>query len=185
MIDGSTTTVAPLSYESVGPDQADRVHALYLSTPGYFDTLSIPLPSVEEVRTDLSTAANDARRITELVSTPHPQAEDVAYLDMTLDYLRPGDATVNLLLVRGDLQRRGIGRTVVGDVVRRLEGRYRRVLASVYRRNPDGRRFWTSLGFHFAIDAAPVLEWYAKRLGDTSRTQAEDSSSGGETEPTA
>jgi GNAT superfamily N-acetyltransferase len=71
---------------------------------------------------------------------------------------------VNLLLVRADLQRQGIGRGVVADLERRLRGRCRRVLASVFGRNPHARRFWTSQGYHFAIDAAPVLEWYAKRL---------------------
>lgn len=162
-------TRLPTRYLPVGPDEAERVHALYLGTPVYFDMLSIPLPSIDEVRTDLSIASTDARRTTEIVRAVVPRSRpdpiDVAYLDMTLDYLRPGDATVNLLLVRGDLQRLGIGRSIVDDVLRRLEGRYRRVLASVYGRNPDARRFWTSLGFHFAIDAAPVLEWYAKRLG--------------------
>lgn len=157
-----------LSYHPAGPERAERVHALYRTTPDYFETLSIPLPSVEEVRTDLATAAGDPRRITELVVLPSEptgeSASDAAYLDVTVDYLHPGDATVNLVLVRCELQRQGIGRTVVGDIERRLAGRYKRLLASVYGRNPDARRFWTSLGFHFAIDAAPVLEWYAKRL---------------------
>ena len=163
-------TRLPLRYDAAGPDEARRVHALYLATPAYFETLSIPLPSVEEVRTDLATAAQDPRRRTELVvlggdeSAFPAAAQDVAYLDVTLDYLGPGDATVNLLLVRGDRHRQGIGGTVASDLQRRLRGRCRRLLASVYGRNPAARRFWTSQGFHFAIDAAPVLEWYAKRL---------------------
>jgi GNAT superfamily N-acetyltransferase len=160
-------TVPRLDYLDVGPERAERVHALYLATPAYFEALSIPMPSVEEVRTDLATAADDPRRLTQLVVRPGADGgarQDVAYLDVTLDYLGPGDATVNLLLVRADLQRQGIGRGVVADLERRLRGRCRRVLASVFGRNPHARRFWTSQGYHFAIDAAPVLEWYAKRL---------------------
>lgn len=155
------------AYLDVGPDRAERVHALYLATPAYFEALSIPMPSVEEVRTDLATAEEDPRRITQLVVRPAGDgapAEDVGYLDVTLDYLGPGDATVNLLLVRADRQRQGVGRRVVADLERRLQGRCQRVLASVFGRNPHARRFWTSQGYHFAIDAAPVLEWYAKRL---------------------
>ena len=174
-------TAGARTYDPVGPDRAERVHALYRTAPDYFETLSIPLPSVEEVRTDLATAASDPRRITELVLLPDDRLDggsietgiDAAYLDLTVDYLRPGDATVNLVLVRGDLQRRGIGRAIVGDVERRLAGRYKRLLASVYGRNPDARRFWTSMGFHFAIDAGPVLEWYAKRLGPSEASRSE------------
>lgn len=168
-------TRLPLRYDDAGPDQAERVHALYLATPAYFAALSIPMPSVEEVRTDLATAAQDPRRRTQLVARPvvadDPDGplEDVAYLDVTLDYLGPGDATVNVLLVRGDRHRQGIGSTVAADLQRRLQGRCRRLLASVYGRNPVARRFWTSQGFHFAIDAAPVLEWYAKRLSRDER----------------
>lgn len=166
--------LSPLRYRSAGPDDAQAVFDLYVRTPAYFDILSIPMPSVDEVRTDLATAASDPRRITEVVHRADvnlpgvpdvPVGEDLAYLDVTLDYLEPGDATVNLLLVRGDLQRHGVGRRIVSDLERRLRGRCRRILASVYGRNPMARRFWTSQGFHFAIDAAPVLEWYAKRLG--------------------
>jgi len=165
-------TLPRLDYLDVGPDRAEHVHVLYLATPAYFEALSIPMPSVDEVRTDLATAAEDPRRMTQLVVRPAADgapAQDVAYLDVTLDYLGPGDATVNLLLVRADRQRQGIGRGVVADLERRLRGRCQRVLASVFGRNPYARRFWTSQGYHFAIDAAPVLEWYAKRLGSGDR----------------
>lgn len=165
-------TPPPLRFRDAGPDDAGLVHALYLATPGYFDVLSIPLPSVREVRTELETAAGDPRRRTELVVAGGEAAiapgvgpgTPVGYLDVTLDYLEPGDATVNLLLVREDLQGRGIGSAAVRALERRLSGRVRRVLASVYGKNPDGKRFWRSLGYAFAIDAAPVLEWYAKKL---------------------
>lgn len=165
-------TPPSLRLVDAGPDDARAVHGLYLATPGYFDVLSIPLPSELEVRTELETAASDPRRRTELIVAGDdgglgptvPAGTPVGYLDVTLDYLEPGDATVNLLLVREDLQRRGIGRAAVAELERRLTGRARRVLASVYGRNPHAERFWRSQGFAFAIDAAPVLEWYAKRL---------------------
>jgi len=166
-------TVPSIHYQPAGPGDALFVHELYLATPGYFELLSIPLPSVQEVRTDLETAAADPRRITDLVQIDVGDADGVwlpgplrtvGYVDVTLDYLEPGDATVNLLLIRADHQRRGIGRAVERDLERRLQGRVERLLASVYGKNPHARRFWRSLGFHFAIDAAPVVEWYAKRI---------------------
>ena len=169
-------TAPVVSVRPAGPDDTDLVHDLYAAAPGYFEILSIPLPSRPEVRTELETAATDARRRTELVlvdDLPDGAAPSVdprsgkrvaGYLDVTLDYLEPGDATVNLLLVRADLQGQGIGKACMRDLESRLQGRVGRLLASIYGRNPGAERFWRSLGYAFAIDAAPVLEWYAKTL---------------------
>ncbi len=157
---------------------ASLVHRLYEKTPGYFDVISIPIPTLAEVETDLDTAVRDSRRRIELVLLPpHERVpreaglEDpvsgrqvVGYLDYKLDYPDAGDATVNLLLVEGDLQGRGIGGQCVRDLEERLRGRVRRVLASIYGQNPHARRFWERLGYAFAIDAKPVLDWYAKQL---------------------
>lgn len=157
---------------------ANLVHRLYEKTPSYFDVISIPVPTLAEVKTDLETAARDPRRFTELVLRPprrqvppddaliDPRSgrQVVGYLDYKLDYPVAGDATVNLLLVEGDVQGRGIGSTCVRDLEGRLRGRVRRVLASIYGQNPRARHFWESLGYAFAIDAKPVLDWYAKKL---------------------
>lgn len=157
---------------------AGLVHRLYERTPGYFDVISIPVPTLAEVRTDLETAARDPRRFTELVLLPphlqvppDPDLIDgpsgrpvVGYLDYKIDYPEEGDATVNLLLIHGSLQSRGLGRACVRDFERRLRGRVHRVLASIYGQNPRARRFWEGLGYVFAIDAKPILDWYAKRL---------------------
>ena len=193
-----------LSHDSVTRpatvEDAALVHALYLATPAYFDIISIPVPTSDEVRTDLETAARDPRRYTELVllrpherehgerehgerergETEHDEWEPVesardpvtgravvGYLDYKLDYPEKDDATVNLLLVHGGLQSRGIGRRCVMDLETRLQGRASRVLASIYGQNPRAKRFWQSLGYHFAIDAKPILDWYAKTLADT------------------
>lgn len=157
---------------------ASLVHRLYEKTPGYFDVISIPIPTLAEVKTDLDTAVRDGRRRTELVLLPPQERvprdagladpvsgrQVVGYLDYKLDYPDAGDATVNLLLIEGDLQGRGIGSRCVRDFEVRLRGRVRRVLASIYGQNPGARRFWEGLGYAFAIDAKPVLDWYAKQL---------------------
>ena len=161
-------------------EDAALVHALYLATPAYFDIISIPIPTLDEVRTDLDTAARDPRRHTELILLPSDApASDLAtdepidpvtgrriagYLDYKLRYPERDDATVNLLLVHGGLQSRGVGRRCVTDLEQRLRGRAGRVLASIYGQNPRAKRFWQSLGYHFAIDAKPILDWYAKEL---------------------
>lgn len=212
-----TSKTQPVSVRTrpAGSDDAELVHGLYAATPEYFDIISIPVPTVAEVRTDLETAAADPRRRIELVlleaveaaspssngevtSAPRPAygatarepvdtreragvhdpvlverapARDPAtglaiagYLDYKLDYPDPGDATVNLLLVRGGLQSRGIGGACALDLEARLRGRARRLLASIYGENPRARRFWENLGYVFAIDARPILDWYAKQL---------------------
>jgi GNAT superfamily N-acetyltransferase len=203
-----TSKTQPVSVRTrpAGSDDAELVHALYEATPEYFDIISIPVPTVAEVRTDLETAAADPRRRIELVlldapapsangevkraSQPAPvagakeaggardpvlveRATDLdpatglpiaGYLDYKLDYPDPGDATVNLLLVRGGLQSRGIGGACALDLESRLRGRARRLLASIYGENPRARRFWENLGYVFAIDARPILDWYAKQL---------------------
>ena len=155
------------------------VHAIYLGTPGYFDIISIPVPTLAEVETDLLTAARDNRRQVELVYAPPglelPEWElldaqagrpVVGYLDYKLDYPEAGDATVNLLLVHGRLQSRGVGRSCARNLEARLRerGGIRRMLASIYGQNPRAERFWRSLGYTFAIDAKPILDWYAKEL---------------------
>jgi len=160
----------------VDVEDAELVHALYRATPSYFEVISIPVPSAAEVRTEIAAAAGDPRRHVELLlgdpggyevevaRDPRSGRPVVGYLDYKIDYPEAGDATVNLLLVHGALQSRGVGGRAIADLERRLQGRARRVLASIYGRNPSARRFWERLGYSFAMDARPVLEWYAKRL---------------------
>lgn len=177
------STVTPVRTRSATVADAPLIHDLYAATPGYFDIISIPVPTVEEVATDLATAIADPRRYVELVLVDEehrPSASDpeaapcqrdpssglyvVGYLDYKLDYPDPGDATVNLLLVRSGLQSSGVGSACALDLEQRLAGRSQRLLASIYGENPRARRFWEGLGYHFAIDAKPLLEWYAKQL---------------------
>ncbi len=157
---------------------APLIHTLYSETPGYFEIISIPIPTLAEVETELRAADGDPRRFVELVYVPtrfgnelsrlpHDNDRDqgvVGYLDYKLDYPEVGDAMVNLLLIHGRLQSRGIGRSCVVDLEQRLSGRVRRILASIYGQNPRAERFWRSLGYAFAIDAKPILDWYAKEL---------------------
>ncbi len=147
---------------------AERIFAIYSQSPSYFDIISIPLPTLEEVKRELEAAAHDPKRHTELMVTKEDDLEGcervVGYLDYKLDYPEAGDATVNLLLIPENLQNRGYGRLCIGELETKLKGRAKRVLASIYGRNPRAEGFWRSLGYTFAIDAKPVLDWYAKEL---------------------
>ena len=156
---------AVIHVRSADRSDAALVHALYRATPAYFDIISIPVPTLAEVSTELAAAERDPRRSTELVidrlfdvrrgagdeaadagnvppRDPRTGGRVVGYLDYTLNYPERGDATVNLLLVHGGLQSRGYGRKVVTDLERRLRGRAVRLLASIYGRNPRAERFW-------------------------------------------
>ncbi|MBX3144259.1 MAG: GNAT family N-acetyltransferase [Trueperaceae bacterium] len=167
---------------------AEIVHKLYGLTPAYFDIISIPIPTLDEVRTDLATAGADPRRHIELILLP--ESADAAsltgeepldpvtgrlvagYLDYKLDYPEAGDATVNLLLVLPWLQSLGLGSACANDLEARLGGRSRRLLASIYGSNPRARQFWEKLGYTFAIDARPILVWYAKLLAPAGAAAA-------------
>lgn len=156
-------------------DDAERVLTLYRLTPTYFETISNPVPSLAEVQRELEAAAHDPRRYVELVLSPAAEGTDglrdpetdlivVGYLDYKLDYPTVGDATVNLLLIAAPYQGQGHGRRCIEGLERRLRGRVKRILAAIYGRNPQAERFWRSLGYRFAIDAKPILDWYAKVL---------------------
>lgn len=140
---------------------AAAIYDLYCGAPSYFDIISIPPPTPFEVERELEAAVLDPKRCTELVVQ---EGEVVGYLDYKLDYPETGDATVNLLLIPEHLQSRGYGRRTMSLLEARLQGRVKRVLASIYGQNGRAKRFWNSLGYRFAIDARPVLEWYAKEL---------------------
>ena len=158
---GADTSVRPAT-----PHDASTVHALYEATPEYFRIISIPTPTLEEVRQELIAAHSDPRRFTELVLSKGASLapEVVGYLDYKMHYPQEGDVMVNLLLISAQLQSRGLGRNCVRELESRLQGRAKRVLASIYGQNPRAEQFWKSLGYEFAIDAKPVLDWYAKAL---------------------
>ncbi len=140
---------------------AGHVFNLYCGAPRYFEFLSVPLPTLPEVARELEAAAQDPKRYVELLLE---DGHMVGYLDYKLDYPEPGDATVNLLLIPEALQSRGYGRRSIVLLEAGLQGRAKRILASIYGSNLRAKRFWRSLGYRFAIDARPILEWYAKEL---------------------
>ncbi|MDQ3396389.1 MAG: GNAT family N-acetyltransferase [Deinococcota bacterium] len=155
---------------------AGLIHKVYSQTPEYFKIISIPVPTLAEVERELEAAASDPRRCTELVLARDPLCQRrglrdndgcqwvIGYLDYKLDYPEASDATVNLLLILAGLQSRSYGRRCIRDLESRLSGRAKRILASIYGQNPRAERFWSSLGYSFAIDAKPLLDWYAKTL---------------------
>lgn len=174
-------------------NDAELVHQLYVRSPKYFERLSAPTPTLSEVSRELEIALADPCRQVELIlsedeglvdtamvstatshSTSHsapastfaaqPPRYVVGYLDYKLNFPEKGDTTVNLLLVGEPWQRNGYGARAMRDLETRLQGKVRRVLASVYGQNLRAKRFWASLGYSFAIDAKPVLDWYAKYL---------------------
>ena len=141
---------------------APLLHALYASAPGYFSLLGTRVPTPAEVMRDVEIALLDPRRRLELL---HDGAgEFVGSLDYKLDYPEDGDLTINLLLIREDRQSQGLGEQAVRDLEGRLSPRTGRILASVLGDNPRGARFWERQGYTFALDARPVMTWYAKPL---------------------
>lgn len=144
------------------PGDALALQHLYASSPRYFRTIAAPIPLLEDVMRELESALSDPRRQLEFVMIA---GERIGYLDLKFDYPQVGDVTVNLLLIAESQQRRGIGAFVMRDLEGRLSGRVRKILAGVFFENGGAAAFWEGLGYHFAVDARPVLSWYAKELG--------------------
>lgn len=151
----------------VQPDEIHVLHRLYTQSQRYFEIIASPMPLSVDVEHELETALGDPRRHLEFISmegTPEP----VGYVDLTFDYPQLGDVTINLLLIGEPWQSTGVGSWVARDLEARLQagvlrpGRVKRVLAGIYGDNPGAVRFWERLGYAFAIDARPVLSWYAK-----------------------
>ena len=162
---------SPALFIPATPQDAVTIHQLYTGTPDYFRIISIPMPTLEEVERDLEIARLDSRRHIELVfaddhlkGIAHPKGNVVGYLDYKIDYPHQGEVMVNLLLIYGKLQSSGLGRQTVKDLEAQLKGRVKRVLVSIYGQNYRAEKFWKSLGYSFAIDAKPILDWYGKNL---------------------
>ena len=171
-----TAALASLELRQASQQDTELIQELYLRTPGYFEIISIPQPVLTETEVELSLALGDERRYVEVITARPELAHDwdlldpvsgrpaVGLLDYKLDYPGQGDATVNLILIPASLQGRGFGREAVRTLEDRLRGRCQRMLAAIYGQNNRAQRFWVSLGYHFAIDAKPNLDWYAKEL---------------------
>ncbi|MEM6432081.1 MAG: GNAT family N-acetyltransferase [Deinococcota bacterium] len=168
-------------------DDAPLVCELYKRAPDYFERLGADVPTLSEVSRELEIALADPCRHVELILSGHEGLLDrpapthvpnrmsaltkptkalrvVGYLDYKMNFPERGDTTINLLLIGTLWQRSGYGARAIEDLEARLSGRVKRLLASIYGQNPRAKRFWEALGYSFAIDAKPVLDWYAKYL---------------------
>lgn len=156
-------------------EDAPILHRLYTQSTRYFEIIAAPLPLIHDVEHELRTALSDPRRHLEFIEDLGAE-EPVGYLDMKFDYPQAGDATINLLLIAEPFQSSGVGSWAALHLEERLQNgglsrfqRVQRVLAGIYGDNPGAVRFWQRLGYEFAVDARPVLSWYAKTL-ETSAT---------------
>jgi GNAT superfamily N-acetyltransferase len=149
------------------------LHRLYQQSAKYFKIIAAPIPLEVDVLSELESALSDPRRHLEFLldADPANPGQVVGYLDLKFNYPQHGDATINLLLIAEPFQSDGWGSRTVQDLESRLQsGRIdhaptvHRLLAGIYAENPGAMRFWERHGYHFAIDARPVLAWYEKIL---------------------
>jgi GNAT superfamily N-acetyltransferase len=155
------------------------LHHLYQQSERYFKIIAAPTPLEVDVRSELESALSDPRRHLEFLLDTDPASADptkpeqvVGYLDLKFNYPNHGDAIINLLLIAQPFQSDGWGSRTVQDLEARLNAgqiahapTVHRLLAGIYAENPGAMRFWERHGYHFAIDARPVLAWYEKILG--------------------
>jgi ribosomal protein S18 acetylase RimI-like enzyme len=146
------------------------LHHLYQQSERYFKIIAAPIPLEVDVRSELQSALSDPRRHLEFLLDAESD-QVVGYLDLKFNYPNHGDATINLLLIAQPFQADGWGSKTVRDLEERLQSAQiahaptvHRLLAGIYAENPGAMRFWERHGYHFAIDARPVLAWYEKIL---------------------
>ena len=158
------------------------LHRLYQQSEQYFKIIAAPIPLEVDVRSELMSALSDPRRHLEFLldagsgttgsgTTGSGSDQVVGYLDLKFNYPNHGDATINLLLIAEPFQSGGWGSKTMQDLEARLLAgaverapAVHRLLAGIYAENPGAMRFWERHGYHFAIDARPVLSWYEKIL---------------------
>ncbi|MFN4070996.1 MAG: GNAT family N-acetyltransferase, partial [Thermus caldifontis] len=80
-----------LSLRPVLPADAPLLHQLFLRSPGYFASIGMEPPALEDVARDLATLEKDHRRRAFLLFL---KEEVVGYLDYKLHYPEPEDATL-------------------------------------------------------------------------------------------
>ncbi|WP_261663114.1 GNAT family N-acetyltransferase [Deinococcus sp. Marseille-Q6407] len=148
---------------------AQALYTTYRNSPDYFRMLGTAIPTASEVELELGLALMDRRRHVELIEH---EGEIVGVLDWKEAYPEPQDVTVNLLLLNPAQRGAGLGSRVMWDLESRLSAGTSRLMASVLGENPAGARFWERLGYHFAIDARPVMTWYAKPLEESAARPA-------------
>ncbi len=145
------------------PEDAPRLHAVYLASPGYFRLLGSEPPALADVARELEAAARDPRRRLELL---YLNRRAVGVLDYKLDHPGPGEAAISLVLVAEPYRGRGIGRRAVAALEAELKPRARRLYAVVYGQNPGAERFFQALGYRYWKNGGPALRWYAKALSE-------------------
>ncbi len=141
---------------------APMLHSLYTATPGYFALLGNRVRALGDVVREIELALLDPRRALRLLHDDHGNL--VGSLDCKNDYPKPGDVTINLLLIREDRQSERLGEQAVHYLESHVPDNTTRILASVLGDNPRGARFWERLGYIFTLDARPAMMWYAKPL---------------------
>ncbi|MDO4262987.1 MAG: GNAT family N-acetyltransferase [Deinococcus sp.] len=161
---------------------AQAVYRVYRDSPDYFQMLGTEIPTAAEVELELGLALMDPRRHVELIEHG---GKVVGLLDWKEAYPEPQDMTVNLLLLSPAQRGTGLGSRVMWDLESRLPANTARLMASVLGENPAGARFWERLGYRFAVDARPVMTWYAKPLHPAPATEPSRSAAGLRTTGTA
>ncbi len=142
-------------------NDASLLHHIYNATPSYFDLLGCRVPTLSEVERDIETALLDPRRKIELL---YENELLIGSLDYKLNYPKAGDLTINLLMIREDMQSKGLGEVAIKALESRVPLQIERILASVLGENPRSVKFWECQGYKFSLDAMPILTWYAKPM---------------------
>lgn len=151
---------------------ASVLYDLYADSPTYFAAIGSVPPTLQEVAIDLGQALKDAQRRLELLYT---HSECVGYLDYKLDYPKPKDITINLLLIPDRCRSQDYDSLAVQDLESSLQDRFRQVMVGVFAADRSSERFWVEMGYHFLRDARPLMCWYAKAIGAESTASALDS----------
>lgn len=154
----------------VTPDEVDAVQAVIESDPAYVERVTGLPPGPADAESLLMMRPPDLPEESKVVLTVRHGADIVGIVDVLRGYPEADTAYIGLLEIRGDLQRRGLGRAAHDALRELVQGwpEIRRLrLAVVATNDAAAGPFWRALGYRPVGDPAPYrydkLETTAQR----------------------
>ncbi|NQG97197.1 GNAT family N-acetyltransferase [Streptococcus suis] len=129
----------------------EQVLALYQTNPLYFEHFP-PLPSLESLANDLVTCPPEKSLSDKYFLGFWEHNRLVAILDLIDGYPTEDTAYIGLFMVEQAYQGRGLGSTLVEEIIAGLPGRLKKVRLGYVSSNPQAKAFWIKCGFSYLAE---------------------------------
>ncbi|MCK4027236.1 GNAT family N-acetyltransferase [Streptococcus suis] len=129
----------------------EQVLALYQTNPLYFEHFP-PLPSLASLANDLVDCPPGKELSDKYFLGFWDQDSLVAVLDLIDGYPAADTAYIGLFMVEQAYQGRGLGSTLVEEIIAGLPGRLKKVRLGYVSSNPQAKAFWIKCGFSYLAE---------------------------------